>query len=135
VQISAIPHHQHDPQAVPLPSFHLAMRTEIVFAAGAVDQLGTLARQCGVRRVLLVTDPGIVRAGHAERAESSLAAAGLVVARFNDVIENPTTVVVEACLAVARNHRPDLLIGLGGGSSIDTAKGCNFLLGGGRMED
>lgn len=135
MQTSAIPHHQHDPQAVPLPSFHLAMRTEIDFAAGAVDQLGTLARQCGVRRVLLVTDPGIVRAGHAERAESSLAAAGLVVARFNDVTENPTTGVVEACLAVARNHRPDLLIGLGGGSSIDTAKGCNFLLGGGRMED
>jgi alcohol dehydrogenase len=52
------------------------------------------------------------------------------------VRENPTTGDVDACLAVARGAAIDTIIGLGGGSSIDTAKGCNFLLtNGGRMQD
>jgi alcohol dehydrogenase len=58
------------------------------------------------------------------------------VAVFDRVFENPTTAVVEACTAAARDAGVDLLVGLGGGSSMDTAKGCNFLLtNGGRMED
>ena len=86
--------------------------------------------------MLLVTDPGIVAAGHVQRAEESLAAAGVHVARFDRVVENPTTEVVDACVAVARQEQIDFLVGLGGGSSMDTAKGCNFLLtNGGRMED
>ncbi|NUQ66394.1 MAG: iron-containing alcohol dehydrogenase [Pirellulales bacterium] len=114
----------------------LALRTEIVFGPGAAARLGELARQCGGRRVLIVTDPGIVQAGHVDRAEESLRAAGLAVARFDQVVENPTTRVVDECVAAARSHRADLLVGLGGGSSMDTAKGCNFLLtNGGRMED
>ena len=58
------------------------------------------------------------------------------VARFERVTENPTTEVVDDCVAVARQEQSDFLVGLGGGSSMDTAKGCNFLLtNGGRMED
>ena len=111
-------------------------RTRIVFGVGAVDRLGELVREYGGTRVLVVSDPGIVAAGHVDRAEASLSAAGLCVARFDGVCENPTTEVVEACVAVARRHNVDFLIGLGGGSSMDTAKGCNFLLtNGGRMED
>jgi len=111
-------------------------RTRILFAPGAISQLGALVRECGGTRVLLVTDPGIVAAGHVDRAAASLGEAGLCVARFDQVCENPTTDVVEACVAVAREQRVDFLVGLGGGSSMDTAKGCNFLLtGGGRMED
>ena len=111
-------------------------RTRIVFGAGAVDRLGELVREYGGTRVLVVSDPGIVAAGHVDHAEASLSAAGLCVTRFADVCENPTTEVVEACLAVAKEHNVDFLIGLGGGSSMDTAKGCNFLLtNGGRMED
>jgi alcohol dehydrogenase len=86
--------------------------------------------------VLIVTDPGIVGAGHVARAETSLREAGIDVAVFDDVVENPTTSVVESCVVRARAHGTDLLVGLGGGSSLDTAKGCNFLLtNGGRMED
>ncbi len=111
-------------------------RTRIVFGAGAVDRLGELVREYGGTRVLVVSDPGIVAAGHVDPAEASLSAAGLCVTRFADVCENPTTEVVEACLAVAKEHNVDFLIGLGGGSSMDTAKGCNFLLtNGGKMED
>src|SRR5438046_957811 len=51
-------------------------------------------------------------------------------------MENPTTKCVDDCLAVAKKAHPDTIIGLGGGSAMDTAKGCNFLLtNGGRMQD
>ncbi|MGO9114950.1 MAG: iron-containing alcohol dehydrogenase [Thermoguttaceae bacterium] len=111
-------------------------RTRIVFGAGAIEQLGQLVCQYGGTRALLVTDPGIVAAGHAQRAEKSLAAAGVHFARFDRVVENPTTEVVDACVAAARQEQVDFLVGLGGGSSMDTAKGCNFLItNGGRMED
>jgi alcohol dehydrogenase len=59
-----------------------------------------------------------------------------MVAQFDGVIENPTTRTVDQCVAAARDAKIDFFVGLGGGSSIDTARGANFLLtGGGRMED
>jgi len=118
------------------PVFDFQPRTRIVFGAGAIERLGELVRQHGGRRVLLVTDPGIVAVGHVQRAEKSLAAANVHVACFERVVENPTTEVVDACVATARQAQVDFLVGLGGGSSMDTAKGCNLILtNGGRMED
>src|SRR5689334_5429680 len=119
-----------------LPGFDHHARTRLVFGVGCVDRLGPLAKDLGGRRVLVVTDPGIVKAGHARRIEESLQRAGMEAALFDQVRENPTTRDVENCLQVARAERIDLLIGLGGGSAMDTAKGCNFLLtNGGRMQD
>ncbi len=116
--------------------FDFAPRTRIVFGPGRLDCLGELARQYGATRVLVATDPGIVRAGHLARAEQSLRAAGVSLVVFDRVVENPTTQTVDDCLALARQEGIDFLVGLGGGSSMDTAKGCNFLLSnGGRMED
>jgi alcohol dehydrogenase len=116
--------------------FDFLPRTRIVFGAGAIDRLGPLVREYGGNRVLLVTDSGVVRAGHAGRATDLLEKAGLSVSVFDRVIENPTTRVVDECTACARADKIDFLVGLGGGSSMDTAKGCNFLLtNGGRMED
>jgi len=90
----------------------------------------------GGARVLLVTDPGIRRAGHVERAERSLLEAGLTVTIFDGVAENPTTQHVDAGVEVARRQAVNFLIGLGGGSAMDCAKGINFLLtNGGRMQD
>ncbi|MCS6777113.1 MAG: iron-containing alcohol dehydrogenase [Chloroherpetonaceae bacterium] len=111
-------------------------RTRIVFGFNALDRLGQLARELPAKRVLLVTDPGIVAAGHVDRAQHILTAAGVEVVLFDGVRENPTTRDVDNCLAVARDARIEAIIGLGGGSSLDTAKGCNFLLtNGGRMQD
>ncbi len=118
------------------PIFDFQPRTRIVFGTGAIEQLGELVREYGGTRVLLVTDPGIVAAGHVQRAESSLQVADVHIVRFDRVVENPSTEVIEACVAVARMERIDFIVGLGGGSSMDTAKGCNFLLtNGGRMQD
>jgi alcohol dehydrogenase len=86
--------------------------------------------------VLVVTDAGLVRAGHAARVQSLLRGAGLEVGVFDAAKENPTTRCVEACRDLAREFRAEILVGLGGGSAMDTAKGCNFLLtNGGVMQD
>ena len=83
-----------------------------------------------------MTDPGIVAAGHAGRVQQSLEAAGLSVAVFDKSKENPTTRCVDECVTVAKSAGVDMIVGLGGGSSMDTAKGCNFILtNGGRMQD
>jgi alcohol dehydrogenase len=90
----------------------------------------------GAKRVLVVSDPGIVAAGHTPRGIDSLERFGLNVALFDGVAENPTTDHVEAGLESARDFKPDLIVGLGGGSSMDCAKGINFLYScGGRMQD
>lgn len=121
---------------MPLAPFDHEPRTRLVFAPGASGRLGELARATGAGRVLLVTDPGLVRAGHAGRAARTLEAAGLDVRLFDAVGENPTTAHVAAGVEVAREHGAELLVGLGGGSSMDCAKGINFILTqGGSMRD
>ena len=111
----------------PLSIFDYQPRTRIVFGNGTLARLGELAREIGAESVLLVTDPGIVEAGHAQRALASLKEAQLGVTVYDSVNENPTTEDVDACLAETRSNTIDVIVGLGGGSSIDTARGCNFL--------
>lgn len=119
-----------------LPSFDQQPHTRLVFGPGAVEEVGTLAQELGASRVLVVTDAGIVAAGHASRVEGLVRAIGLHVVSFQDVLANPTTRCVDNCVRVARDAGIDLIIGLGGGSSMDTAKGCNFILtNGGQMRD
>lgn len=119
-----------------LTSFDYQPRTRVVFGVGVVDRLGELVRELGGNRVFLVTDQGLAAAGHEQHALDSLHSAGLHVTLFDDVHANPTTLDVDRALAVAKEQRIDLIVGLGGGSSMDCAKGVNFLLtNGGKMED
>jgi len=108
----------------------------MVRGEGAIAQLGKLTRSLGCKKALLVTDPGIVAAGHVETALQSLKKFNIEVHVFDGARENPTTANVDQGLSVATEFQPDLLIGLGGGSSMDCAKGINFLLScGGKMQD
>ncbi len=108
----------------------------VCFGDGTIDRLGEETRKLACRRALLVTDPGIEAAGHAARAIASLHNADVDVTVFDGVTENPTTDNVAAGVEAARQARADVLIGLGGGSAMDCAKGINFLLtNGGQMED
>ena len=116
--------------------FEYHSHTRIVFGENQIDRVGELAREYGGKRVLLVTDAGIVKAGHAGRAKDAIAKAGLFVAIFDRVQENPTTKNVAECVAVAQQNDIDFIVGLGGGSSMDTAKGANFIVtNGGKMAD
>jgi alcohol dehydrogenase len=117
--------------------FDFRLPTRIVFGAGRVDELGELTKSLGdVARVLVVSDPGVVAAGHTQRGVDALHAAGLATELFYDFAENPNTAHVAAGVAVAKSFQPDCIIGLGGGSSMDCAKGINFIYScGGKMQD
>src|SRR5690606_30519591 len=111
-----------------MTSFDFNLPTRIVFGAGRLGGLGELARTLrDMSRVLVVSDPGVIAAGHTQRGLDSLHAAGFETRLFQDFVENPTTAHVDAGLAVAQDFRPEAIIGLGGGSSMDCAKGINFL--------
>jgi len=119
-----------------LPAFDFPARTRIVFDVGAIDRLGALAASLGASRALLVSDAGVIAAGHVRRAIASLEAAGIAAALFEGVHENPTNRECQAGADAFVAHHADLIIGLGGGSSLDTAKGAAFLASnGGRMSD
>ncbi len=119
-----------------LPTILSESKVRVVFASGALAKLGAIAADEGATKVLLVTDPGIVRAGHVERAVRSLRDAAIETTVFDGVRENPTTEHVVAGVHVARELGVNFLIGLGGGSSMDCAKGINFILtNSGRMQD
>ncbi len=116
--------------------FDFNPHTRIVFGEDRVNHIGGLAKELGGNHVLLVTDPGIEQAGHMDRVRQSLESEHLKITLFDQVIENPTTDTVERCTETARQSDIDIIVGLGGGSSIDTARGCNFLLtNGGHMQD
>jgi alcohol dehydrogenase len=124
------------PQFSTLAAFDHQPRTRLVFGVDSLEKLGEFGTQLGFKSVLLVTDPGIVQAGHSERAAGILKAAGLAVALFDNVEENPTTRCVGECLQAAREAKIDSFVAIGGGSAMDTAKGCNFILtNGGQMQD
>jgi alcohol dehydrogenase len=120
----------------PLRSFDFHTPTRVVFGPGSLSRLGELARELSDTRVLLVTDPGLAKAGHPQRAVASLRDAGLEVFLFDGVETNPTNHHVEAGVAFARPLGIDLIVSVGGGSSMDCAKGINFILtNGGTMAD
>ncbi|HEY8748475.1 MAG TPA: iron-containing alcohol dehydrogenase, partial [Tepidisphaeraceae bacterium] len=120
----------------PVPTELPGSRVRIAFGAGNLNRVGEIAKAEGATRVLLVSDPGITKAGHVDRAVRSLYKADVPVRVYDDADQNPTTEHVRKGLIIARPFKPDLIIGLGGGSAMDCAKGINFLLtNGGRMQD
>jgi alcohol dehydrogenase len=119
-----------------MKSFDFQSRTRVVFGAGVIERLGELARELNFRRTLLVADHGLVASGHVDEAVGALEKAGVEVVRFHDFEVNPDSRMVENGTAFVARLKIDSIIGLGGGSSMDCAKGINFLLtNGGRMSD
>jgi alcohol dehydrogenase len=119
-----------------MPPFDFQPRTRVIFGAGTLSRAGGLARELGFRRTLLVADAGVVQAGYATRAIGALGAVGIEAVSFHDFGQNPDSAMVETGRAFAAPLGIDSLIGLGGGSSLDCAKGINFLLtNGGTMAD
>lgn len=108
--------------------FEFHAPTRLVFGEGAIDRLAALAREMGFGRPLLVSDRGLEEAGHVDRALGLLRGAGLAVEVFDDFDVNPDAAMVDRGVAFARKYEPDSVIGLGGGSSLDCAKGVNLLL-------
>ena len=108
--------------------FDFKVRTRTIYGRGTSARTGTVARELGFKHTLLVADAGIVRAGHAGAIEESLKAASIAVTTFSDFAENPDSRMVALGARLAAPHQVDSIIAIGGGSSLDCAKGVNFLL-------
>ena len=120
-----------------METFDCELKQQVIFGDNTIERLGELTRALGGSRVLITTDPGIEKVGILARAVSALQSERIATYVFANVTPNPTTEDVDAAVAVAKTNAPiDLIIGLGGGSSMDCAKGANFLLtNGGEMVD
>jgi alcohol dehydrogenase len=107
-----------------IPAFSFSTVSSIVSEPGASLRLGPLVaeRFPSVKRVLVVTDPGFLRTGLADPPRASLERQGMQVTTYSDVLADPPEAVVEAAAGFARQQGAELVIGLGGGSSMDVAK-------------
>src|SRR4030095_14967515 len=94
----------HSPTA-----FDWQPRTRLVFGPGTLARVGEIASQLGGKRVLIVSDKGLVATGYVDRAQAAIKNAGLNVAVYDKVHENPTTLDVAECVEVARTAACDLI--------------------------
>lgn len=119
-----------------MKSFHTRPMPRIFYGNGSVAELTAIVRSMELDRILIVSDNGIRDAGHLERVAALVRESAGGVTVYDEVNENPTTLDAADCAAVARAARVQAIVGVGGGSSLDTAKACNFLVTqGGEMRD
>ena len=119
-----------------LPFIDFQLRTRIVFGSGTLSQLTPLAHELRFTRTLVVADAGITAAGYVDTVAGLLRHAGSTPSFFHDFDANPDSDMVEAGRAVAAAAAVDSIVAIGGGSSLDCAKGINFVLtNGGTMKD
>lgn len=116
--------------------FDFRPRTRVLFGPGEFARLGEVARELGGTRCLLVADRGMQEAGYAQEAARSLKARRMEVFTFHEFTSNPTSAMVEDGARYAGPHNVNLVVGLGGGSSLDCAKAINLLLtSGGSLQE
>jgi alcohol dehydrogenase class IV len=108
----------------------------MAIGGGALAELPNLLARLGLARPLIVTDPYIAGSGILERATALFDAARIPWSVFSDTVPDPTTAVIETGVARLQAGDFDSLVAIGGGSSIDTAKGMSVLFAnGGQMRD
>ena len=108
----------------------------MAIGGGALAELPDLLARLGLGRPLIVTDPYIASCGILERATTLLDGAGIPWSVFADTVPDPTTEVIETGTARLQAGDFDSLVAIGGGSSIDTAKGMSVLYAnGGQLRD
>ena len=94
----------------------------IVMGPGALNQLADEVRALKAKKVLIVTDQGLIEAGLVKQAQDVLEKADIKYAVFGDVEADPPYEIVADCVEMIRRENADLIIGFGGGSPIDIAK-------------
>ncbi|MEN8936271.1 iron-containing alcohol dehydrogenase [Planktotalea arctica] len=99
----------------------------IHIGGGAARKVGEVLEQLGLKRPLIVTDENLVALGHVQAVTGALEKGGNAWGMFDQVVEDPTDVCVDAGLAALRAGNFDCIIGFGGGSPMDTAKAISFM--------
>jgi alcohol dehydrogenase class IV len=119
-----------------LHDFRFGPMSRIVFGVGKAREAGPIARELEGTAALVMTDAGIHKLGLTQAIEESLREAGVRVEVFNGVVTEPTLASVEAAEAMYRERDCDLIVAVGGGSSMDSAKAVSLLIGnGGRFPE
>jgi alcohol dehydrogenase len=116
-------------------NFEFLLPTRIVFGNDVISQIGEEAIKIG-KRALIVTDKGVLKTGYIQRIEQLLKDAGIKSEVFSEVDPNPRDKSVQKGFNKAMKFKTDLLVGVGGGSAIDTAKAIGVILQeGGKIQD
>ncbi|MFK5952543.1 MAG: iron-containing alcohol dehydrogenase [Desulfobacterium sp.] len=102
--------------------FQFTMPAKVVYKSGAINELGTLLKDAGIHKVLVVTDPGIAKAGFLDVVNPALIAGDVEFKIFQDVEPNPSVDTVNKGAAIFDEFKFQGVIALGGGSPMDTAK-------------
>lgn len=110
-------------------SYEVSHLTPALFGEGVYLQTGEKLKQFGAAKVLCVYDKGIKAAGVADKVIDNIKAAGIQVFEYDGVVADPPDTTVDEAAAIGRKENVDAIVGLGGGSSLDTAKAVNVLMG------
>ncbi len=105
-----------------IKSFKYEMPTKIIFGCGVVNQTGKELEKLGVKKVMIVTDRGFIESGLVCRLENSLKCSKIEYVTYNKVQPNSGDKLVKEAANIAKDENCELTIGIGGGSSMDTAK-------------
>lgn len=114
-----------------LNDFRFGPMARIVFGVGKAKEAGSIARELEGTAALVMTDGVLHRLGLTKSIEASLEEAGVRVEVFNGVVTEPTLASVEAAVAMYKERESDLIVAVGGGSSMDSAKAVSLLIGNG----
>ncbi len=109
--------------------FTISPKSSVVFGEGASDQVGEKTKALGCSKVLCVYDRGVKEAGLVGPIVRNLEDAGLKVVHYDGVLPDPPDTMVNECGELARKEAVDGVVGVGGGSTLDTAKAVNVMLG------
>ena len=109
--------------------FEFTLPTKVVYSAGILNNIDNAVKRFGKRRAILVTDGILVSAGPVDKVRKGFENTDIdIVCMYEDVPPNSTIRTVESCAALAKSHDCDMIVAIGGGSVIDTAKVANILL-------
>lgn len=109
-------------------SLRKCVAPEFVFGVDARKMAGKYAKNLGIKKVLIVTDPGVIRAGWVEDVTKALEAENIYSILFDDVVPNPRDTNVLAGVKLYREHKCDGIVTIGGGSPMDYAKGIGIVV-------
>lgn len=119
-----------------MPDFLFQTPANLRVGPGSSREVGGILSGMGAKRVLVVTDAGVQRAGLLEGVLAALEDAGVACMVYDAVVADPPVAVIEAAVAAGRHGGVQAVLGIGGGSPMDTAKLAAYLLGSGdRLED
>ena len=111
-----------DPEGRLIWAYLYQLPTRIVYGIGISETVGEEAKALGAKRALIVSDPGVIAAGIVDQVVSHLKNTGITVDVYGEVVANPVIATIERGVELVKETQPDVIVGVGGGSSLDSAK-------------